>query len=271
MTRLAPRGNLLRPVVQDVLSEPSQAVENLLRANLERVRERIARTALAVGRAPSEIALLAVTKTVDASIVAALVRLGQRDLGENRVDVLAPKVEALRQLGLAPRWHMIGHLQRNKARRAVESASVIHSVDTTRLLETLSRHAGELGRALEVYLEVRAVDEGERTGFSPAELPAAVELAARLPHLRLRGLMAMAAPSEQARPFDLASQLEARRTFAAVRRLKESLPAQLFVDGNVELSTGMSSDLEAAIAEGSTCVRIGTALFEGLRAAGEQP
>lgn len=267
MTRPPPRGNLLRPVAESVLSEPSRAVETVLRANLERVRERIARAAVAAGRASDDVRLLAVTKTVPAETIAALVGLGQLDLGENRVDVLGPKVEALRARGLAPRWHMIGHLQRNKARRAVESASVVHSVDTMKLLEALARIAGELGRELDVFLEVRAVDSAERSGFEPGELPAAVERAAALPHLRLRGLMAMAAPSELARPFDLASQAEARRTFAAVRRLGESLSAQLFAHGRVEYSTGMSGDLEAAIAEGSTCVRIGTALFEGLPAA----
>lgn len=268
MTRPAPRGNLLRPVAETVLCEPSRAVSTLLRANLERVRERIARAALAAGRAPTEVTLLAVTKTEPASTVAELVRLGQLDLGENRVDVLGPKVAALAELGLAPRWHMIGHLQRNKARRAVESVSGVHSVDTLRLLEALSRLAGELRRELDVYLEVRAVAQGERSGFEPSELPAAVERAAALPHLRLRGLMAMAAPSETARAFDLGSQSQARRTFAEVRRLGEALPAQCFASGRVEYSTGMSADLEAAIAEGSTCVRVGTALFEGLHGGG---
>lgn len=264
MTRPARRGNLPRPVFVSVPTETDRAVQPELQANLERVRERIAAAASAAGRAPTEVTLLAVTKTAPARLVAELVRLGQQDLGENRVDVLGPKALALNALGLAPRWHMIGHLQRNKARRAVEFARVVHSVDTLKLSEALSRIAGELGREVEVFLEVRAVDQEERTGFEPSMIPAAAEAVASLPHLRLRGLMAMAAPCESARAFDLGSQAQARRTFAAVRRLGESLPTTLFPSGRVEYSTGMSADLEAAIAEGSTCVRIGTALFEGL-------
>ncbi|MBM3989948.1 MAG: YggS family pyridoxal phosphate-dependent enzyme [Planctomycetes bacterium] len=239
-------------------------MQSPLQANLERVRARIAAAASAAGRAGDDVALLAVTKSASASLVADLVRLGQRDLGENRVDVLGPKAAALAEAGLSPRWHMIGHLQRNKARRAVECASVVHSVDTLKLIETLARLAAELGRELEVFLEVRAVDAGERSGFEPGALPAAAQAVASLPHLRLRGLMAMAAPCESARAFDLGSQAPARRTFAAVRRLGDTLPLALFPSGRVEYSMGMSADLEAAVAEGSTCVRVGTALFEGL-------
>jgi pyridoxal phosphate enzyme (YggS family) len=257
-------GTLLAPVVPTLLPDRPASVETLLRANLERVRERISRAADAVGRSPSDVRLLAVTKSVSAARAAELARLGQLDLGENRVDVLGPKAAALAEQGLAPRWHMIGHLQRNKARRAVQSADVVHSVDTPRLLEALSRLAVELGKTLDVFLEVRAVDSGERTGFAPSELQGAVELAAALPALRLRGLMAMAAPAPEAREFDLTSQAAPRRTFAAIARLGAALPREAFLAGRVELSMGMSSDLEAAVAEGATWVRIGTALFEGL-------
>jgi len=251
-------------VFEPVATQSKRAVQSLLQANLERVRARIAAAASAAGRAGDDVTLLAVTKAAPASLVAELVRLGQHDLGENRVDVLAPKAAALGELGLSPRWHMIGHLQRNKARRAVEFASVVHSVDTLQLIETLSRLAGELAREVEVFLEVRAVEAGERSGFVPNEIPAAAHAVASLPHLRLRGLMAMAAPCESARAFDLDSQAPARRTFAALRGLGEALPKALFSRGRVEYSMGMSADLEAAVAEGSTCVRVGAALFEDL-------
>lgn len=251
------------PRASQVLSEPP--VPNLLRANLERIRERIARGCAAAGRAPSEVCLVAVTKTVSLGPALALARLGQLDLGENRVDELARKVQGFAEAGVEARWHMLGHLQRNKARRALEHASTVHSVDTPRLLETLSRLGAELGRNTEVFLEVRAIDSAERTGFAAGELPGAAELAARLPHLRLRGLMVMAAPDPAARVGELASQARARATFAAVRALGERLPPALFASGRVEYSMGMSSDLEAAVAEGAHLVRIGTALFEGLQ------
>ena len=257
-------GTLLAPVVQTLLPDRPASVDPLLRANLERVRERIARAAAAVGRSTDEVRLLAVTKSVSAARAADLVRLGQLDLGENRVDVLGPKAEALAACGLRPRWHMIGHLQRNKARRAVAAADCVHSVDTLRLLETLSRLSVEHGKTMDVFLEVRAVETEERTGFAPAELQGAVELAASLPALRLRGLMAMAAPCPEAREFDLASQAAPRRTFASIARLGDALPREAFFAGRVEYSMGMSSDLEAAVAEGATWLRIGTALFEGL-------
>ncbi|MCC7013565.1 MAG: YggS family pyridoxal phosphate-dependent enzyme [Planctomycetes bacterium] len=241
---------------------PAVPWSNPLRTNLERVRERIAAGCRAAGRSPSEVQLLAVTKSVDAAHAAELVRLGQLDLGENRVAELERKSGALAAVDPRVRWHLIGHLQRNKARRAVQHAGVIHSVDSLALIETLARLASELGRTLDVFLEVRAIASPERSGFEQAELPAAVELAARAPRLRLRGLMALAELDPAARAGDLASQARARRTFAGVRELSERLPSEAFVDGRPLLSMGMSSDLEAAVSEGAHWVRVGTALFE---------
>ena len=229
---------------------------------MERVRERMARACIAAGRSPAEVRLLAVTKSVEPAHAAELIALGQVDLGENRVDELERKVEALGADASRARWHVIGHLQRNKARRAARHAWSVQSVDSVRLLDALSRLAGELVRELRVYLEVRAVEAGERSGFAAGELGPAAEHAASLPHLRLVGLMAMAAPDERARPGDLASQSGARATFAAVRELAQRLPRGAFDGGRVELSMGMSSDLEAAIAEGAHVVRVGSALFE---------
>lgn len=267
------------------------------------VRDRIAAAAARAGHRADDIILVAVTKFADHEQIRAMIDLGHRDFGENKVQTLmqhaAMVEEYLARLKLLKttkrsqpraggellsavrseraaqahghaeppetvRWHMIGHLQRNKARRALEHAAAVHSIDTLRLLEALSRLCGELGREIDVFLELRAIESGERTGFGPAELPAAVELAARLPHLRLRGLMAMAAPDPLARAGELSSQSNARRTFASVRELGSRLPVDAFVGKRVEYSMGMSGDLEAAIQEGAHWVRIGTALFENV-------
>jgi hypothetical protein len=237
---------------------------NPLRSNLERVRERIALGCAAVGRSASTVRLVAVTKSVAPEVARELLRCGQLDLAENRVDRLERMSAALADQAPPPRWHMVGHLQRNKARRALAVAGAVHSVDSIALLETLERLCAEIDRTVDVYLEVRAIDAGQRSGFAPADLPGGVERVAELRHLRLRGLMAMAAPAAGARPGDLASQSDARRTFASVRALAQSLPRACFVASAVELSMGMSSDLEAALAEGAHVVRIGTALFEGV-------
>lgn len=258
------RGYPSGPVSAATQTLPRPAVESPLEGNLTRVRSRIASAARLAGRNPEDVRLVAVTKSVAPAVAEALARLGQLELGENRVDVLAQKAEHFAAHSLKARWHMIGHLQRNKARRALEHAAAVHSVDTPRLLETLSRLCGELGRELDVFLELRAVETGERSGFAPEELPAAVELAARLPHLRLRGLMALAAPDPLARAGEVSTQTNARRTFASVRELGSRLPVDAFVGKRIEYSMGMSGDLEAAIHEGANWVRIGTALFENV-------
>lgn len=210
--------------------------------------------------------LVAVTKTEAVEAAVELARLGQLDLGENRVDELERKRDAFARehasLASEVRWHMIGHLQRNKARRAVRHAATVHSVDTLELLDTLERVAGEENRPLEVFLEVRAVDGDGRSGFEASQIPEAAERAAASAHVRLLGLMAMAAVDRHSEPGKLETQERARRTFAAVRELAERLPRAHFGAQGPLLSMGMSSDLEAALAEGAHVVRIGTALFE---------
>jgi PLP dependent protein len=241
-------------------------VSSPLRSNLERVRRRIASACAAAGRAAGEVRLVAVTKSVGEALAVELAELGQVDLGESRVQELERKAPALAEAGHAVRWHLIGHLQRNKVRKALAHASEIHSIDSLRLLETLSRAAEEVGSEVDVYLEVKLVDLAERSGFAPADIPEAVERAAALPRLRLKGLMAIAAEDPRARPGDLASQDVARRGFAQVRELASRLPRQPFASGRPRLSMGMTSDLEAAIHEGSDVVRVGSALFTGLAA-----
>lgn len=241
-----------------------------LQTNLLRVRAAIAAAARRAGRDPSEVSLVAVTKTVPAAVAAELVRLGQRDLGENRADVLEEKAAWFDSRGFGapdaggPRWHFVGHLQRNKARRVVERAHVVHSVDSLQLLETLDRIAVDVGRSLDVYLQVKLHPEPTKSGFALADVPEALTAARAARRLRLVGLMAMAPLVEDDEVRRVAA---ARETFtrlaAAARELSRTEPA-----GSPALGTsmGMSEDFEVAIEAGSTCVRVGSALFAGLDA-----
>lgn len=249
----------------------------ILRLNLERVRERLAAAAHGCGRNASDVQLVAVTKSVDSQtaleLARELARTGEPtiELGENRAERLEAKVAGFQAsheaFAAAVRWNMIGHLQRNKARRVAAVAHAVHSVDSDRLAQTLERLAAEFGRELDLYLEVELTGLPTRSGLRPDELLELCERGLELRHTRLRGLMTMAAPDPLARPGELATQDNARRTFAQLRELAERLPRARFVDGRVELSMGMSDDLEAAVAEGATRVRIGSALFEGLSSA----
>lgn len=234
-------------------------MDQRLESNLLALRGRIARAATAAGRAGDAVRLVAVTKGVDASVCADLARLGQRDLGENRVQDLAVKHAHCAALGLDVRWHLIGHLQRNKARRAVQLADEIHSVDSLRLAEAVARIATEESRRMRVYLEVKLVANDARGGFAPEEVASAVARVRELEPLSLAGLMTMA-PEPTSAP----GVPTARETFDRLAALRRSLRAEDFDGGRVLLSMGMSSDFEDAIAAGSDVVRVGTALFEGL-------
>jgi pyridoxal phosphate enzyme (YggS family) len=233
-----------------------------LKGNRSQVLERIAAACRAAGRDPSEVRLVAITKSVPAELAAELVALGHADLGENRADALAAKHAALAARALAPRWHFVGHLQRNKARRVLELADEIHSVDSPALWETLARLGRELGRAPGIYLQVKLADEPTKSGLAPAELPALVERARGGP-LPLLGLMTLAPLLDDERE----ARRAARDVFARAAELAAALPAGAFAHGRPLLSMGMSQDFEQAIACGAHVVRIGSALFEGCLAA----
>jgi hypothetical protein len=221
-----------------------------LEENLHAVRARIDAAARAAGRDPSSVALLAVSKTWPADDVRALAALGQRDFGENRVQELADKAALLADLPL--RWHFVGQLQRNKAAAVARLGAVVHSVDRLSLARVLDRVGQESGRPVEVLLQVdlggAAGDIAARGGADPSTVPDLADAVARAPGLRLRGLMAVAPRGEDPAP--------------AFARLAE-LAARVRADhpGAVELSAGMSGDLEAAVEAGATIVRVGTALF----------
>lgn len=237
-------------------------MSSILRDNLAAVRERLAQAAARAGRDPGAVTLVAVTKGTDAERAAELARLGELDLGENRAPELADKAAALAAEGLAPRWHFLGHVQRNKARRIVELAHTIHSLDSLPLLATFARLADELDRDVHAFVELKTSTESTKTGLAPAELPAFLEAARAHPRVRLLGLMTMPplAADETAR------EQAARAAFQALAVLARSLEeraetARAFASGRVRLSMGMSSDFEIAIEEGSDVVRVGSALF----------
>ncbi len=242
---------------------PPAPLTSHLEQNLIAVRGRLDRAVQAAGRAPGEVQLLPVTKSVDAPLAAQLYALGATELAENRVDRLEHKAAALAHLNV--HWHFVGHLQRNKARRVLQRASVLHSVDSLRLVEALSRISAEEGRRPSIYLQVNLTGESEKHGMLPAELGEALLAAAQSPSLVVLGLMAMGPLGPT--PGEPADHDPTTRVFERVQDLARSLEleqARSFSDGRCRLSMGMSGDLERAVAAGSTLVRVGTALFSGV-------
>jgi len=224
-----------------------------LRERLDSLRTRIDAAAARAGRAGEAVTLIAVTKTVPADVVAGAVAAGVVDLGENRVQEAESKVALEGLKGV--HWHLIGHLQSNKAARAVALFGRVHSVDGVALAETLSRRAVAAGRRMPVLIEVNVSREASKFGVSPEELGAMAEQVAPLEGLDLDGLMTVGPAVERAE--------DARPGFARLRELRDELARRL---GRPlpHLSMGMSGDFEVAVEEGSTMVRVGTALF-GLR------
>lgn len=238
---------------------PRRALDPRLNENRTRLLARLAAAALAVGRAPQDVELVAVTKSVPAETAMELFDLGCLDLGENRADDLVEKHAAFLATGRLARWHFIGHLQRNKARRVLRVAHAIHSVDSLELYDTLARCAAEEQRAPGIYLQLKLADESAKGGLAPALLPELLARAIGGP-LPLLGLMTMA--PLHAEP-DLARGA-ARAVFERLAALAATLVPSAFAGGRVRLSMGMSQDFEEAVRAGATTVRIGSQLFEGL-------
>ena len=212
-------------------------------ANLERVRQRIADAAERAGRRAEDVLLIGVSKTVEVERIRRAIEAGVPALGENRVQEAKGKVTAL---GHPVPWHLIGHLQTNKARAALELFDVIHSVDRIDLARELDRRARAAGRRVDALLQVNVGEEPSKGGWAPEAVETAVEALAALGGLRLRGLMAIPPAVERAE--------DARGWFRALRKLAER-------HGLPELSMGMSGDFEVAVEEGATMVRVGTAIF----------
>lgn len=219
--------------------------------HLEEVRQRIAQAAAAASRNPAEIRLLAVSKTFPATDVRAAFDAGQRAFGENYVQEAVEKIAALADLRGDIEWHFIGPLQSNKTKLVAEHFDWVHSVDRLKIAERLSGQRPPGAAALNVCLQVNVSGEASKSGIEPDEAAALARQIAALPNLRLRGLMAIPEPA--------ATLDEQRAPHARLRALMDTLCADgLELD---TLSIGMSADLEAAVLEGATMVRIGTAIF----------
>jgi len=222
---------------------------------LAAVRQRIARAAARAGRSADAVTLVGVSKRQPASAVAEAVRAGLGHCGESFAQEARDKLpEVARLLGDAarPRWHFVGRLQRNKARLVAAAFDCVESVDRASLALELDRRAGDAERRLDVLIQVNLSGEPQKGGVEPAALPALLDAAAGLVHLRVSGLMtvpAAAGGAEAARP-----------VFAGLRELRDRLAAEGRPE-LVELSMGMSADFEVAIEEGATLVRVGTAIF----------
>lgn len=224
-----------------------------LQLRLERVHERMAEAAVRANRRPDDVKMVAVSKTHPAEIIREAIAAGVTDLGENRVQEAEAKIpEVGRKVA---RWHLIGHLQSNKARRAVELFDVIHSLDSAALARRLDRACGEVGREeLPVLIQIDLGQEATKSGAAESELPEIIDAIRQSQRLRLTGLMTLPPyfdDPEQARPF-----------FRRLRELRDELRAQgVFGESGGELSMGMTHDYEVAIEEGATMVRVGTAIF----------
>ena len=259
-------------------SAPSGAsdwADEALAARARDIRGRIAAAAQRAGRSPSSVTLVAVTKTIPIERMLSAAALGLTVFGENRIQEARDKRARLEDLAQSDhrvarlmaqtRWELIGHLQTNKAARALDLFDRVQSVDSVRLAEALSARAVALDRALPILLEVNAGGEASKSGFTPNELEDAARAIATLPALRIEGLMTVApivTNPEQARP-----------VFRSLRELRDHLRAAIppKVGDWTELSMGMSDDFEIAIEEGATLVRIGRGLFGERPAAAARP
>ena len=219
---------------------------------LREVRARMSAAALSAGRPPDAVRLIAVSKTFPSSAIQEALAAGQREFGENRVQ------EALQKITLSAdpsiRWHLLGHLQTNKARKAASSFGVIQSIDSVDLIEKLDAAAASANRAPELLIQVDLAGEATKSGASPAEVPRLLDAAAACRAARVVGLMTL--PPEPETPED------SRRWFRRLRALRDEwLAAGVPPSMLRELSMGMSGDFEVAIQEGATMVRVGTAIF----------
>jgi hypothetical protein len=219
--------------------------------NLAAVKRKIAAAALAAGREPSAVRLVAVSKTKPAALVAEAAAAGQRLFGENYVQELTAKAAEVK---MPVEWHFIGHLQSNKVKQIAGLVTMIHSVDRLSLAEEIDRQWGRIGRSCDILVQVNVAAEATKSGTTTQDALQLVRQIAALPHLRVRGLMTMPPffdEPEAARPY-----------FRELRLLAEEIAA-LAIPGVAmqELSMGMSGDFEAAIAEGATLVRVGSAIF----------
>ena len=219
--------------------------------NLSRIQDRIAAAAARVGRDPSSIDLVAVSKTKPVSLIVEAINAGITDIGENRVQEAQSKHP---QIDHPVKWHLVGHLQRNKVKQALQIFDLIHSVDSPRLLAEIDRRSAELNRTTEVLIQVNTSAEPSKYGLEPDQTLDFIESAQPFPHVRIKGLMTIGAflPDPEA----------VRPMFVLLRQLQEKVIAQQFPTVEMDsLSMGMTNDFEVAIEEGANLIRVGTAIF----------
>ena len=248
------------------VSSPTMPIaRSKIAGNLRRIREEIADACERAGRRPEDVSIVAVTKTVDLDTIKSLLDAGLTDFGESRVQQLEAKSTELgaylkrrrNELPGPVRWHMIGHLQRNKVKALVPWTHMIHSLDSLRLAEEINSQAGKLDRSIPVMVEVNAGGEGSKHGIAVAATTHFVEQICSLPHLEVTGLMAMAPLTDD--------ESVIRETFTRVRELYDEIIGERLASTSFRmLSLGMSNDFEYGIEAGATHVRVGTALLKGI-------
>lgn len=227
-----------------------------IKANLKTVNEKISRSVVTAGRNPQDIKLVAVTKTIDLPEIIEAVKAGVFILGENRVQEAQKKslefVEfGVRSSGYKVEWHLIGHLQKNKAKQAVQLFELIHTIDSVELADEVSKQAKKMNKTQRVLVQIKLSDEATKHGISEKDMPELIKQVSKMQNLKLEGLMTIPPyfdDPEKARPY-----------FKRLRKLRDEAGKKGF--NLPELSMGMSNDFEVAIEEGATMVRIGTAIF----------
>ena len=237
-------------------------MEQRLSENIKMIYRRMSHAAMRAGREPQDVRLIAVSKTVPAEAVVKALEIGLRDFGENRVQEFRAKLDVIRTIvggasegralkGYRPRWHLIGHLQKNKAKTAVELFDMIHSVDSAELAEALNKAAENIGKTQKILIQVKLSDEDTKYGIKQDNVIDLLDVVRTMGHLRVEGLMTIPPfweDPEKVRPYF--------RELREVRDRAEAMGVRL-----PELSMGMSHDFEVAIEEGATMVRVGTAIF----------
>lgn len=238
--------------------KPTTEEQSLCTENWKRVHGRVAEACTKAGRELASVRVVGVTKYVDMARTMALYNAGCHDLGESRPQAFWEKAALFADNDVGVRWHMIGHLQRNKVAKTTLYNPVFHTIDSVRLAEAISRSATELSTVCEGLIEVNLSEDVRRSGLLPERLLDSASQILELPGVTIRGLMGMASHPDAGR--------EPRQEFAHLRELRDGLTDRFPDAGGLpELSMGMSGDFEDAILEGSTMVRIGSALFHGLK------
>jgi pyridoxal phosphate enzyme (YggS family) len=222
----------------------------MIKDNLSEVQRNIASAVKRSGRREEDVCLIAVSKTKPVSLIMEAYDAGIRDFGENKVQELVSKYE---EMPKDIRWHMIGHLQTNKVKYIVDKAYMIHSVDSLKLAQQISKEAQKQNKTCDILLEVNVADESSKFGLSCDQVCETAEMIAKLPAIRIRGLMTVA-------PYVVDPE-ENRQVFVALSKLAVDITPFLRDNHNVVLSMGMSNDYQVAVTEGATCVRVGTGIF----------